>query len=414
MSRTAAREGYDAEVLLMPQRGECTHAHALFKLTYAMECGACRRVPAEPLLHDWRSPDLDRTKLGGSDFWLHKPFTDIVVQGSAFAPDGRPVESMQIGIELGKAHKDVLVTGRRDIAWSGGRPHLSRPQPFDSMPITWQNAYGGIDWRVAVPGADACAASGIPELALRTRLDHPGMYPRNPFGTGYLVVPGEVPGLTAPTIEDPVDRLTDDRLITGDPTRWWRQPLPWCLDWTSPIMFPRACWFSPEVDPWFPAPDDATLPEVARSVISAGFSRTRCPDGGVDPRFFQGAGAGLVVGRLAGGQLMTITGMHPEHHRLQVVLPATQAEITFTIEGRQVLQPARLHHLVCRPNDLRLTLVFAAEAALPRPFIPGIHRHIPVSASFNGDHPVPYLAPVPVNDRVAAAQAASTATKDGP
>ena len=31
MSRKPARDTYDAEVVLMPQRGETTHAHAIFK-----------------------------------------------------------------------------------------------------------------------------------------------------------------------------------------------------------------------------------------------------------------------------------------------------------------------------------------------------------------------------------------------
>ena len=51
--------------------------------------------------------------------------------------------------------------------------------------------------------------------------------------------------------------------------------------------------------------------------------------------------------------------------------------------------------------------VFAAEAALPRPFIPGIHRHIPVSASLDRDTPVPYLAPATVLERIAAAKGSS-------
>jgi hypothetical protein len=217
-----------------------------------------------------------------------------------------------------------------------------------------------------------------------------------------------VSGLYAPSIEDPADQITPQRLITGDASAWWRQPLSWGLDWTNPIMFPRACWFAPDVDPWYPAPDDLTLPEVARGTISPSFRSTRCPGGGVDARFFQGASAGLVISRPNGGQVLEIHGMHPDHERLDVVLPATTASITFEIEGRRSVQPARLHHLVCRPNDLRLTMVFAAEAPLPRPFIPGIHKHIPVSASLNGDKPVAFRAPVPLGERLQAAQAGQT------
>ncbi len=407
MSRIPHGEAYDAEVLLMPQRGEASHAHALFKLTYALEPGRCRQVAAEPLLHDWRDPQLDRTLLGGSDFWLEKPYTDVVVQGAAMAAGGRAVTSMVAGVRLGGAHKELTVWGRRDVRWHAGRPRIGQPQPFDRVPLTWANAYGGIDWRVAIPDAEALSAVGLPQEALRTLVDHPGLYPRNPFGSGYLAAAGEVPGLLAPALEDPADPLTDERLAAHPPEQWWRQPLPWCLDWTSPVMFPRACFFSPEVAPWFPAPDHRELPEIARGLISDGFLATRCPGGSIDARFFQGASAGLILSRPESGMPMTITGMHPDHAELAFPLPATAPTITFEIEGRKVVQRARLHHIVCRPNELRLNLVFAAEAPLPRTFIPGVHRHIPVSAALDRDAPVPYLAPVTLRDRIAAAKGSS-------
>jgi hypothetical protein len=405
MARKPAHESYDAELILTPLRGETTHAHALFKLTYAMAPGRCTPAEAEPLLHDWRDPELERPKIGGSDFWLAKPFTDLVVQGDACPPGDKPVEKLSVRVCLGATRKDVTVWGPRPITWTAGRPRIGPPAPFTAMPMTWAHAYGGIDWRVPVPGADEGPYTEIPAMAMRVQFEHPGMYPRNPFGMGYLVHEGEVPDMPAPCLEDPSDPLTDERLVTRDPAAWWRQPLPWCLDWTSPIMFPRACWFGPEVDPWYPANDDRTLPEVIRGFVGEGFRRTRCPGGTVDARFFQGASHGLVITQPEAGQVLSITGMHAEHDLLEVVLPRTDAEIVFEIEGKRTPQRARLHHIVCRPNELRLNLVFAAEIALPRPFIPGIHKEIPVSATLNGNMRIDYRAPVPVRERAAAARA---------
>ena len=130
-----------------------------------------------------------------------------------------------------------------------------------------------------VPGADQKTFTEIPAMAMRVQFEHPGMYPRNPFGMGYLVHDGEVPKMFAPCLEDPADPLTDDRLITGDAKAWWRQPLPWCLDWTSPIMYPRACWFGPDVDPWFPAPDDGALAEVRRGFVGEDFGAAAAREG---------------------------------------------------------------------------------------------------------------------------------------
>jgi hypothetical protein len=50
-----------------------------------------------------------------------------------------------------------------------------------------------------------------------------------------------------------------------------------------------------------------------------------------------------------------------------------------------------------------LTVVFAAETALARPFIPGIHKHIPVAASLDGDDPVPFPTPPTARERLAEA-----------
>ena len=37
-----------------------------------------------------------------------------------------------------------------------------------------------------------------------------------------------------PNLEDPDDLLTE-RLLTGDPQLWYRQPLLACCDWLHPI-----------------------------------------------------------------------------------------------------------------------------------------------------------------------------------
>ena len=408
MSRKPVRETYDADVLLMPLRGETTHAYALFKLTYTIGAnGRCTRTTPEPLQHDWRDPDVDRPLLGGSDYWLVKPRTDLVVQGDVHAAGGRPVERMRAGVTLGKISKEIAVSGPRAITWVNGRPVIGEPQPFEKISMAWTEAYGGMDWRVPVPGADTMNDNEKMAMAIRTKFDHPGMYPRNPFGRGYLVVPGEVPKMLAPSLEDPADLLTSERLISGDPAAWPRQPIPWCFDWTNLVMFPRAGWFDPGVEPWYPVADEKTLAEIKRGWLPADHRKNRV--NGCDPRFFQGASHGLAIDRPATGQTLRISGMHPERPTLDIVLPPTQAEITFIIEGKSARQAARLHHVVVRPTDDVLTMVFAAEVPLPRPFIPGIHKFIPVAASLDGDTPVDFLTPPTARERIA--QADSKAEK---
>ena len=140
--------------------------------------------------------------------------------------------------------------------------------------------------------------------------------------------------------------------------------------------------------------------------MEEGFLGTRCPGGTVDPRFFQGASHGLIIYPPEDGQRLSVFGMHPEYTALEFPLPSTNRRIYFEVDGQRSVQPARLHHIVCRPTELLMTMVFAAEVPLTRPFIPGIHKHIPVRASLDGEMPIAYQAPVPVRERLAAAKAA--------
>jgi hypothetical protein len=51
-------------------------------------------------------------------------------------------------------------------------------------------------------------------------------------------------------------------------------------------------------------------------------------------------------------------------------------------------------------------MTYTVSMSSPRPFIPGIHKYIPVAVSVNGDRAVPYQPPATVKDRLDAARAA--------
>ncbi|MES2533499.1 MAG: DUF2169 domain-containing protein [Pseudomonadota bacterium] len=70
---------------------------------------------------------------------------EFLVHGHAFAPpgpDGQPATRCAVRASLGGVVKTLAVSGER--AWVDGR--ATAPQPFDSMPLTWENAYGGADF----------------------------------------------------------------------------------------------------------------------------------------------------------------------------------------------------------------------------------------------------------------------------
>lgn len=133
--------------------------------------------------------------------------------------------------------------------------------------------------------------------------DHPGLYPRNPVGKGYMVLPGPIEDLELPNLEDPHDLLTPERLVTGRPENWYRQPLPWCFEWSVGSMFPRSRFLGGE--PWFPPPDGPELPEVARGFCPPGL-RGLTEDGPEMLGYLQEASLGMTFRRPLAGQPVRI------------------------------------------------------------------------------------------------------------
>ena len=392
-------EGLDAELILTTPRVPVQLLCAYFKRTYRIQDGRLVRIPVEPLFNDPRDPGHDRLRIGASDFLRLKPRIDVVVHGSACSP--RPVARMETLVTLGAAEKRIAVTGRREIHWREGRPRLGPPEPFTESPLTWQQAYGGIDHRVAVVPEGSTDIT--PDLLARAQHDHPGLYPRNPFGQGYLVAEGPVPGCFAPTCEDPSDLLTDERLLVRDPRLWWRQPLPWTYDFLPAACFPRIACFGPRADAWFPALDEE-LAEVRRGFIETGF-RNRVLEENVLPnrRWLQGASHGLALEGIPKGEALIVQGMNPLGMAVYP-LPDLVEPVQVCFDGKPVQAAARAQHLVARPGEALLNIVYALEVRTPRPYLPGIHTHIDITAQLSGEAPVAYQAPPTKRALLAAAK----------
>jgi hypothetical protein len=400
MTCTPARASYDAVVGLDPtNQTEPGFAYALVKHTYEIKGGRAVLCQPEPLLFDiWTDEELQPRFPLGSDFWVNKERTDVVICGSAFAPGGRATPSMYVSAQVGGTSKRIAVFGRREVQWVGGRPRLGRPEAFVEMPLTYENAYGGLDNRVPIPPDMRDEYMRLVELGMQ--FDHPGLYPRNPVGKGYVVLPEPVSGLELPNLEDPSDLLTAERLITGKPEQWHRQPLPWCFDWTPGLTFPR--YLHVGVDSWFPSPQDTNLPEVRRGFIPANLRRSVEQEQMMSPGYMQEASLGMVVGTPLAGQAIVLAGMHPDEPEIRFTLPAAPS-IDIVIEGEHFALPPLLTNLVLYPAEKRFTTVFCARTkGLPRIFIPGIHKNIPLSASINRDTAIVYQSPPTIRERLIA------------
>jgi hypothetical protein len=407
--RQPVHEDYDAIVDVATTQGLVTHAVAIAKFTYAFDPGdgdgALAQVAAEPLKHDFRKYDRVPKVLPGCDFWREKPHVDFVVLGSAIPPGGKPKARMMVRAAIGDVEKRIAVFGPRQITWNDNdRVRIGEPEPFESMPLTLPHAYGGIDPRVPNDKGD--------DFLTRMLLvvDHPGLYPRNPFGRGYLVDPRPVEDadIQMPNLEDPSDLLTAERLVVRDPRLWWRQPLPWALDFVHPVTFPRYIYFTAGTDAWYPGPDDESLPEVRRGFLPPRFrSELTFPYATAHPLYGQEASYGFALEAVHGNETASLEGMDADFPALDFSLDGACGHLfDLTLDGSVNHIDPHLHSIVVRVEDRRVCLVFAATVPLLRPFVLGVHRHIPISLSVDGRPPIAYETPPTIADQLAAAREA--------
>lgn len=393
--RDPVRPHYDAVVDLYPPERPAEVAYGLVKFTFDLSGPEPRITEADPLLHDIRSDDVEYPFMPGSDFHFYRQATDVVVLGSAYPRDGPGTRRMRVEVDVGRHRFPIEVLGPRRVEWTErGTPRFTEPEPFEEIAVTWENAYGGADRRVPV---DPPPGSLFEEGTLQ--YDHPGVYPRNPFGKGYVVLEDPIEGIELPNLERPDDRLTEERFVTDDPREWYRQPRPAALSWVHPMMFPRYVYLGSEA--WHPPPQDRRLPEVEEGILPRAYR-----DGGLDrlsgrpSPFFQEAPPELVFDEIRPDTPISVSGMHPEGRRVVFALP-DPPRLRLLLDGERREPPPRLIGVLVEPERERAALTYAVHTTdLPRAWVPGIHGHVPLALQVHGDDPVRYETPPTVREQV--------------
>ncbi|OZI59131.1 DUF2169 family type VI secretion system accessory protein [Bordetella genomosp. 4] len=151
-------------------RGQVGLSVAVAALVHHGSEGA--RIQAEHTLVNDVLPELDADEV--LDFVMPKPHPEYMVSGSAYTVHQEDKTRCVVSVRVGDKRKDGLVFGNR--YWMGDR--ITEPQPFEAMPLTWSNSFGG------------------------------STFPENPLGTGLDAV--EVNGIEAirlPNLESPVERI---------------------------------------------------------------------------------------------------------------------------------------------------------------------------------------------------------------
>jgi hypothetical protein len=115
-----------------------------------------------------------------TEFVVEHPGTEITLNGTAYAPRGKPACSVDAGFEVGPIKKYLRVTGDRRWTRRWWRLHIGKPAPFETMPLVWGRAFGG--GRALKNGA--------------VEVDE-----RNPLGVGFYATKDDMKNKPLPNVE---------------------------------------------------------------------------------------------------------------------------------------------------------------------------------------------------------------------
>ncbi len=345
--------GGGAHTVLPGQSPEGTYVlSVLVKRTYQIVPGGrCTRAEVDdPLVAGdvyWDHP-MNSSIRYESDFVPFKVATDVVLNGTAYAPGGEPATSCLVSLEVGACRKSITVVGDRMAQFAGGgAPVVTDPVPFSEMALRYELAYGGTD-----------VYSDLKTL-------YP--YPRNPLGRGFVVAntPTSVDNLPLPNLEDPQAPLSARDLCLGEYGRWETRPMPAGFGWFPKVWWPRALLAGV-------MPRDRALEQGLRQayaqLVPADQREAYMKNGfrDMDFRFFNGASAGLTVPYLRGGETVVTENLRPEGHVL-FGLPTETPRIGLDI-GKGVQEPeVALHTVMIHMDEGQLDLVWRGAVPYPGP-----------------------------------------------
>jgi hypothetical protein len=214
-----------------------------------------------------------------SDLVPFKPCTDVVLVGRAYAPEGKPVTEIVAGLRVGQVRYGVAVIG--DRKWQTQlleRPTISYTQPFLTMDLVYERAFGGFD----KPAGLYCK--------------------ENHVGTGFIGKrSGErVEGLRLPNLEDPRNLIN----------AWNSRPRPAGFGFYGRSWAPRLA---------YAGTYDEKYMKERHPLLPADFSY----------RFFNGAHPDLQVGGyLRGDEEVDLLNVCSEASRLHFQLPGFTPKIS--------------------------------------------------------------------------------------
>lgn len=187
----------------------------LFKATYLFDeegVLSCAEQQEPLLLEDvYLGEPGASTLTEAADLSLGRPTTELAIVGSVYPAAGEQGRGL-FRFGVGDLGFEIAAFGERCWQTRLGFPVLSEPEPFESVPLLFENAFGGVDTRHADP-------------------DKHGYEARNPIGRGYLLAHSKVD-----FAEMAVPQLEDPRKLMKTP---FDKPEPMCTAFVPPHWEPR-------------------------------------------------------------------------------------------------------------------------------------------------------------------------------
>ena len=253
-----------------------------------------------------------------TDYAHIKPGCDVLLVGSAYAPQGGPATRVEVGLKVGPLSKQFVVVGPR--VWRKGpvRITATAPEAFESLPITYDHAFGGTD---------------------RTHADRgeTSTFLANPVGKGYWRYSEQIDGQPLPYTEQPGQTIdTQDRAY-----------VPMALSPIGRNWLPRRTFAGTYDQNWI----ETTAPLWP---------------GDFDERYFQAAPPEQTMPHPKGGEEVVIRNLTADGLRT-FRLPTWPIPMTFIPHaGRDVTRDAVIDTIVFEPDDERFTMTWRVTFPLGR------------------------------------------------
>ena len=271
------------------------------------------------LVPEFKGESEERSSLlFDTDLVLNKPKVDLIINGHAYAPNGEPAREVLTSVTIGEGadqyNKTLKVIGNRWWDRMLGIYFKTDPEPFTKMPITYENAWGGVD-----------------EKVIDTVTKEPVYLPANPAGKGFAAKWAHWKGKPLPNVEypkHPTKRRKKSNSVAGYSAVAYH--------WT-----PRAKWAG-------------TYKDENYSKRPADFN----------PRFYNCAPEDQQIPReaLLGGEAFSLRNLTP-NGRLKFNLPKVELSFNTYLNDKYVRHFGELHSIIIEPDFPRLLMIWQTSLA---------------------------------------------------